>query len=634
MTRVLEGFAEITHRISVGAGWIAIVAMWLLTGLITTEIISRTFFDKSLLLSQEVSEWLLVALVLMGVAWTLKAGGHVRIGLLSSHLSQRNQSWLLVCLSAIGVVTFAFVASYTWQGMVNLYVLGTKSISLIKLPLWWAWTPLFVGSALLSLQFVGTLAENIVSLRSTHERGEGWSPAWFIGLAVILIGVISFLFISPEAPGMSAWLVLLVIFVLVFGLIFSSLWIFMSLAITGILGMIIFTSHPVGPMTAKLFFNANANFVLTCLPLFIFMGELLFRSGASQHLYSGISPWVERIPGGLLHSNILACTVFAAVSGSSAATCATIGTVAVPELKKLGYDEGIALGSVAGAGTLGLLIPPSIVMIVYGSITAESIGQLFLGGIIPGLILSGLFMLYIGAAAIRRPSLAPSSRVFTWRDRWLGLIKILPVGVVILLVLGLIYMGITTATEAGAVGAVCAFLTVILYRNLNWRVIKEASWNALRTSCMIMMVIAAASLMASSLGYLRIPQFLAAAVEASGFSKYAILAILCVVYIALGCIFDGISMMVLTLPIVYPMIIALGFNGIWFGIFMTILFQTCNITPPVGFNLYVLQTISGRSIGMIAKNTIPFFLIMVLGVVILILFPQLALILPNMMIGR
>jgi len=358
MTRVLERFAEITHRISIGAGWIAIVAMWLLTALITTEIISRTFFDKSLLLTLEVSEWLLVALVMMGVAWTLKAGGHVRIGLLSSHLSQRNQSWLLVCLAAIGVVAFAFVASYAWQGMVNLYVLGTKSISLIKLPLWWAWTPLFAGSVLLSLQFVGTLAENIVSLRSTHERGGGWSPAWFIGLAVILIGLITFLFIWPEAPGMNAWLVLLVVFVIVFGFILGSLWIFLSLTITGILGMVIFTTHPIGPMTAKLLFNSNASFVLTCLPLFIFMGELLFRSGASKHLYDGISPWVERIPGRLLHSNILACTVFAAVSGSSAATCATIGTVAVPELKRLGYDEGISLGSLAGAGTLGLLIPP------------------------------------------------------------------------------------------------------------------------------------------------------------------------------------------------------------------------------------------------------------------------------------
>ena len=250
------------------------------------------------------------------------------------------------------------------------------------------------------------------------------------------------------------------------------------------------------------------------------------------------------------------------------------------------------------------------------------------------MMLATLFMIYIGAAAIRRPSIAPPGRSYSWRERGRGLVEITPILVVIGLVLGLIYLGYTTPTEAGAVGAVCAFFTLILYRNLNWRVIKEASWSALRTSCMVMMIIAAASLLSSTLGYLRVPQFLAAGVEASGLSRYAILGILCLIYIALGCIFEGISMMVLTLPIVYPMIIVLGFNGIWFGIVLTVLFETCNITPPVGFNLYVLQTISGRSIGMIVRHTIPFFLLMVLGVGILILFPQLALILPNMMIAR
>jgi len=632
MTKVLERFAEITHRISIGAGWVGIVAMWLLTAVMATEIIGRTFWNISLVFGLEVSKWLLLALVMMGVAWTLKAGGHVRIGLLSSHLSQRNQSWLLVVISTIGVAAFTFVTIYTWQGFVSNFVGNVRGESMLELRLWWGWVALFIGSGLLTLQFAGTLAENIISLRSTHERGEGWSPVWFIGLAVILVGVIGFLLIWPEAPRMSEWLILLVVLVIVFGLVFGGLWIFMALTVTGIFAMIIFTPYPIGPMTARLLFNSNASFVLTCLPLFIFMGELLFRSGASKHLYAGISPWVERVPGRLLHSNILACTVFAAVSGSSAATCATIGTVAVPELKKLGYDEGTSLGSLAGAGTLGLLIPPSITMIVYGAVTAESIGQLFLGGIIPGLMISVLFMLYIGFKAIRNPSIAPPSRVFTWRDRGLGLVKLLPVAVVILLVLGLIYMGITTPTEAGAVGAVTAFFTLILYRNLSWQAIKEASWNALRTSCMIMMIIAAAMLLASSLGFLLIPQWLAGVVAASGLSKYVVLAILCLIYIALGCLFDGISMMVLTLPIVYPMVIAMGFHGIWFGILLTVLIETAQITPPVGFNLYVLQTISGHSIGMIVRNTIPFFFCLILAVVILVIVPDLALIIPNAMI--
>lgn len=633
MTRILEKFAEITRRISVGSGWVAIVALWAMTAMIGAEIISRTFFQESLVFVLDVSEWLLVAVILMGLAWTLKAGGHVRIGLLSSHLSQRNQSWLLVCLAAIGTAAFVFVTVYAWQGMVNYYVMGVRTATLMRFPVWCAWIPLFIGSALLALQFVATIAENLVSLKST-EAGKGWSPAWFIGLAVILIGLVGYLLTSSAVLHMSELQILLIVLVLVFGLIFGSLWIFMSLTVAGILGMLIFTPYPVGPMSAKLIFNSNSSFVLTCLPLFIFMGELLFRSGASKHLYGGISPWVDRIPGRLLHSNILACTIFAAVSGSSAATCATIGTVAAPELKRLGYDEGISLGSLAGAGTLGLLIPPSVVMIVYGAITAESIGQLFLGGIIPGLILSGLFMLYIGIQAIRRPSIAPPAITFTWGDRLKGIVELLPILVVIGLVLGLIYAGYTTPTEAGAVGAICAFLTVILYRNLSWRVIKEASWNALRTSCMIMMVMAAALLLSSSMGYLLIPQWLAATVEASGLSRYVILAILCIIYVGLGCLFDGVSMMVLTLPIIYPMIMVMGFNGIWFGVLLTILIETAQVTPPVGFNLYVLQTISGHSIGMIVRNTIPFFLLLLLGVVILIIFPDLALILPNAMIGR
>lgn len=632
MIKFLEGFAKITNYISISAAWVGIVSMWLLTAIIATEIIGRTFWNFSLIFGLEISKWLLVALVMMGVAWTLKAGGHVRVGLLSSHFSQRTQYWIMVVISTIGLAAFTFVAIYTFRGLMSNFVGTVRGESVMALRLWWAWTPLFIGSALLALQFAGTLAENIISLKSTHERGEGWSPVWFIALAVILVSVVGFLLIWPGAPQMSEWIILTVVLLLVFGFILGSLWIFMALTITGIFAMTIFTPYPIGIMTAKLLFNSNSSFVLTALPLFIFMGELLFRSGASRHLYDGISPWVERVPGRLLHSNILACTVFAAVSGSSAATCATIGTVAVPELRRLGYDEGMSLGSLAGAGTLGLLIPPSIVMIVYGAVTAESIGQLFLGGILPGLMLSALFMLYIGFRAIRTPSIAPPSRSFTWHDRWIGLIKLSPIAAVILLVLGLIYMGITTPTEAGAVGTVAAFFTLILYKNLSWRVIKEASWNALRTSCMIMIIIAAATLLASSLGFLLIPQWLAGIIEASGLSKYMVLAILVVMYIFLGCLFDGISMMVLTLPIVYPMIIALGFNGIWFGVLLTVLIETAQITPPVGFNLYVLQTISGKSIGMIVRNTIPFFFILLLGVVILIIFPDIVTFIPNAMI--
>ncbi len=626
------GWARFVGAVSTGSGWIGIIAMWLLAALIFTEIVARTFFEQSFVFTLEVSTWLMVTLVLMGAAWTLREEGHIRINLISQRLSLRNQSWLTMWLAIIGIVVSGYVAFYAFDQMTGYYILGTRGESIARLPLWWAWAPLFVGLVVLTLQFTGIVANIISSQKSTNRPGKGLSPLWFIGLVIILSIIIGFLAVWPGAQTMDSRLVLLVLVIIVFGPILESMWIFISLTTAGILAMTIFTPYPVGIMAAKLIFNFNAKFIITCLPLFIFMGELLLHSGISKNLYEGIASWVERIPGRLLHSNVLACTIFAAVSGSSAATTATIGTVALPELKRLGYSEGISLGSLAGAGTLGLLIPPSIIMIIYGSLVSESIGQLFLGGIIPGLILSGLFMLYIIAQAIRRPSIVPAARQYSWQVRFQGLIKMMPLIFVIGLVLGLIYLGVTTPTEAGAIGAVCAFLSVVLYRKLNWRVIKETSWGALKTTCMLMLIISTASLLASAVGYLRLPQYLAAAVADSGLSKYAILAIICVIYVALGCIIDGGSIMVLTLPIMYPLIMSLGFDGIWFGIVITILIETANVTPPVGFNLYVLQSISGQSIGTIWRHTFPFFILMLVALIIVILFPEVALTLPKMMI--
>jgi len=632
----LGSITNVVDSISTGTAWVGIVAMWSLVLIIATEIMLRALFSKSLLVTLDVSKWLLVALVFMGIAWTLKAEGHIRIGLISSHLSQRKQQWLLVAVAAVGVSVFAFVACHAWQGMVNYYVRHTVTVSMAHLPLWPVWLVLFVGSALLCLQFAATVVKTIGSIRSTPEQEGGSSRAWaaLITVVAILAAVVSFLFISPETSGMNPWQVLLFLLVIVFTLILSSAWIFLSLTLAGILAMYIFTSYDIGVMTSKIMFNSNASFVLTCLPLFIFMGELLFRSGISKQLYNGIAMWVERIPGGLFHSNILACTIFAAISGSSAATAATIGTVAVPELKRLGYDEGLSVGSLAGAGTLGLLIPPSIALIVYGAVTGESIGQLFLGGIIPGLMLAGLFMLYIGVYSRLRPSIVPRlEKSHSWGERMKGLAGITPTIIVIGLVLGLIYAGVTTPTEAGAVGVIAALGALVLYRNISWRVIKDASWGALRTSCMIMLIIAGANVLASTIGYLRAPQYLAGTIEAAGLSKYVVLFLLALLYLGMGCLFEGVSMMVLTLPIVYPLIIALGFNGIWFGIVLTVLIEEANITPPVGFNLYVLQKIAGRDIGFVVKHTMPFFFLMLLGFILLVLFPQIALILPNMMIG-
>lgn len=630
----LEQVAQVISQASTISGYIAIVATWLLLSVILGEIFARTFLKTSLLFGVQVSSWLLIALVFMGTAWTVKSGGHVRINIITSRFSQRAQCWITVCVATVAMAAFVLFTIYAWEGFVEVYTGHIVGRTVYRMPLWWVWLPFLVGSVMLTIQFAGIVLENIVSLkRLEQEQGTTGDvlPAILIGIAVVGFFLVSFIW-SPPA-GMGAGLILLIVLGIVFALIGSSLWIFVSLGLTGVLALLLFTDYPPS-LVVQVAFSANESFVLTCLPPFVLMGELLFRSGASSDLYSGISPWVERVPGRMLHSNILGCTIFAAISGSSAVTCATIGTVAVPELKKLGYDEGISLGSLAGAGTLGLLIPPSIVLIVYGAMTAQSIGQLFLGGFLPGLMLSGLFMAYIGMRAIRYPSIAPPSRVYSWKQRITGSVKVIPIFITIGMVLGLIYAGITTPTEAGAIGAACALGVVLLHRNLNWSVLKEASFATIRTTCMIMFIVTGATILSSGMAYLHVPQDLSAALEAAHLPKYLVFSILCLIYIALGCLFDGISMMVLTLPIVYPLILVMGFDPIWFGIVLTILIETAQITPPVGFNLYVLQTISGHDIGMIVRNTIPFFLLMLVGVVILVFFPEIAMVLPNMMIGQ
>jgi tripartite ATP-independent transporter DctM subunit len=425
---------------------------------------------------------------------------------------------------------------------------------------------------------------------------------------------------------------LLILVALAFLLILGGVWIFLSLLITGCLGIMVFIGQDPGQIVTKVAFGTTESFTLTCLPLFVLMGEILFRSGVSDRFYNGVAVLLERIPGRLLHTNIFACTIFAAVSGSSAATCATIGTVAVPTLKELGYEKGISLGSLAGAGTLGFLIPPSIVLIIYGSMTAQSIGQLFLAGVLPGAMVSGLFMSYILIRAILNPRLTPGARHYTYRDVFKGLAQIIPTGLLIFCILGLIYLGVTTPTEAGAIGVAGALAVTALYKKMSWNAIREASLGAVRTTCMIMFIIVGASVVSVTLSYLRIPQQLAATVGALGLSKYVMFTIICIIYIGLGCLFDGASMMVLTLPIVFPLIVTLGFHPIWFGITLTILIEVAQITPPVGFNLYILQNISGEKIELIIRNSFPFFLIMLGSVILLILFPEVTLWLPTKML--
>jgi tripartite ATP-independent transporter DctM subunit len=414
----------------------------------------------------------------------------------------------------------------------------------------------------------------------------------------------------------------------------SGVWIGVGIGMAGIIAMLTFTRYPVGKMVASLSMGSLNSFVLVCLPGFILMGEILFRSGASKDLYSSISPWVARIPGKLLHSNIISCTLFAALSGSSAATAATIGTVAVPELKRLGYQPGMVAGSLAGAGTLGLLIPPSIALIVYGVITNNSIGQLYMAGFFPGFMLALLFALYIVIFALLRPNLVSQDDLsYTWKDRFLGLLKILPTAGLIFLVLGLIYLGVSTPTEAAMIGVAGAVLTSVFYRTFNFKMIRESMMGTIRTSCMLFLIMMMATILSSTVAYLKIPTGLARIVTEAGLSPGALFVMVSILYIALGCFFDGMSIMLLTLPIIYPLMVSqMQFNPIWFGVILTILIEVAQVTPPVGFNLYVIQHVSGQPITTVARYSLPFMAILILGVVLLYFFPEIALYLPRRMV--
>lgn len=428
------------------------------------------------------------------------------------------------------------------------------------------------------------------------------------------------------------WILVIVISALL-ALLGLSIWIAIAIFAVALAGLQLFTVTPALQVLPRIMWGSTNSFVLVSLPLFIFMGELLLRTRVAEKMFDGLSAWLTFLPGRLLHTNVVASTIFAAVSGSSAATAATIGKINIHELSRRGYDEKVVVGSLAGAGTLGFLIPPSIVMIIYGVLAQVSIGQLFIAGVLPGVLLAAGFMLYLVAVALLRPSSIPSLvESYGWRDRASALLDLLPVSLLILAVLGAIYLGYATPTESAAVGVTGAFLLGAFYRSLSWEGIGQAVMGTVRTTSMIGLIIAAAAVLSSATGYLGLPRALSDWVTAQDLSPYALIAFLILVYVLLGLFLEGVSMIVITLPIVLPLVTAAGFESLWFGIFLVLMIEAAQITPPVGFNLYVLQGISGRPIQFVARGAFPFFLI-ILGVAIVItLWPQIVLFLPAQMV--
>jgi C4-dicarboxylate transporter, DctM subunit len=417
-----------------------------------------------------------------------------------------------------------------------------------------------------------------------------------------------------------------------FALLGSGVWI--GLALTGVawIGMQLFASRPAGDAMAVTIWGSSSSWTLTALPLFIWMGEILFRTKLSESMFKGLAPWVNWLPGRLLHTNVIGCTIFAAVSGSSAATCATIGKMTLPELSKRGYPDNMVIGSLAGAGTLGLLIPPSIIMIVYGVTAEVSISGLFLAGVLPGLMLAGLFSGYIAVWSLLHAGQIPAAtESYTFAQRVYESRHLLPIVGLIVAVLGSIYLGIATATEAAAVGVLGSFVVSAAQRTLNWATFKESLFGATRLYCMIALILAGASFLTISMGYIGLPRHLAEHVGTLGLSPFMLIVALTIFYMILGCFLDGISMVVLTMGVILPTVQAANLNLIWFGIYIVLVVEMAQITPPVGFNLFVLQGMTKREITYIARVTLPYFFLMALAILLLWWFPQIALYLPGQM---
>ena len=413
----------------------------------------------------------------------------------------------------------------------------------------------------------------------------------------------------------------------------SGVWVAISMIAVSSIGMLIFTSRPVGDAMATTIWGTSSSWTLTALPLFVWMGEILFRTKLSENLFKGLAPWMSRLPGGLIHVNVVGCALFAAISGSSAATVATVGKMSIPELRKRNYPEKLLLGSLAGSGTLGLLIPPSIILIIYGVTVQESIAKLFIAGIIPGIMMAIIFMLYVIIwSIINKKEMPTSSEIFSFDDKIKGLKQLLPVILLIVAVIGSIYMGIATATEAASFGVVGALFLSFFQKTLTKETFKLSLLGATKTSCMIAFILAGSSFLSLAMGFTGLPRNLAIWIQEMNLSPYVLIFVLTIFYIILGMFLDGISAVVLTMAIIEPMIRQAGFDMIWFGIFLVVVVEMAQITPPVGFNLFVLQGMAGKDMGYIAKSAFPLFLLMILAVIFIIVFPEIALWLPQQMI--
>jgi len=426
----------------------------------------------------------------------------------------------------------------------------------------------------------------------------------------------------------------IIIIVGLLGLLAAGVWIFSAMLVVSIVGLYVLNDYSfvrIGSMLTSVQWKTMTSFELAALPLFVWMGEILFRTRLSEQIFRGLAPWVNWLPGRLLHVVVLACGIFGSVSGSSTATCATISKIALPELKRRGYDEGITIGALCSGGTLGILIPPSIIMVLYAVAAEVSLVKLFIAGFLPGFLMMSLFSGYIVVWALMNPDKSPKGAdQMTLRQKFSLLIELGPITALLVFVFGALFAGWITATECAAWGVLGAILIALHSRTLNWRSFRDSVQSTLRTSCMIAILIAAAGFMSTFMAIAGIPKAVAVAISAMQLSPFALIALLTVVYILLGIFLDGVSMILLTLPVVLPMVTGAGFDPLWFGIFLIIVIEMAELSPPVGFNLFVLQNMTGKDVFTIGWMSLPFFLMMVVTAAMITFWPEIVMVLPDL----
>ena len=428
-------------------------------------------------------------------------------------------------------------------------------------------------------------------------------------------------------------LISIVLLIVLTTLLVTGVWIGVSLAIVGAVTFVFFSSADTFSALPISMWGALDSWELAALPLFIWMGEILFRTKLSDQMFEGLSPWVERLPGGLLHVNVIACGLFGSVCGSTAATTATVAKAAIPELKRRGYDEKLCLGSLCGSGTLGILIPPSVTMIIYAVAAQVPIIELFAAGLMPALLIMILFMAYIILKCLSNPELAPKPVTYSnWTMKFRALYQLIPVTVLIVFVIWVIFAGYATATEAAAFGAIGSLVLAFIGGNLSWHNFRVSLLGATKVSVMIMFILAGAAFLSKAMAYTGIPRGLAEWVSVQQLAPWALISTLTIIYLVLGTALDGTSMIVLTSSVVIPMIQAAGIDLVWFGIFIILMVELSEITPPVGFNLFILQAMTGRDSTYVAWASIPFFLLLTISVVAITVFPEIVLWLPKVLV--